>query len=168
MTRRGRRSGFSLGELLIVVMIIGILAAIAIPKFSNASQTARVNSLKENLRLLRTQVSVYKSQHLANPGFPAGDTQQEPTAAVATDQLLKFTDGYGNVSDTHSDVFRWGPYLDEVPKNPVNGAAGFKILGPADSFVADGTTAWLYQPSTGSLKANVVGADEMGRAIIDY
>jgi general secretion pathway protein G len=168
MTRRCRRVGFSLVEILIVVMIIGILAAIAIPKFSNASQTARVNALKEDLRLMRTQISVYKSQHAANPGYPGGDTQQEPTAAVAADQLLKFTDGNGNVSDTQSNIFRWGPYLDAIPKNPVNGEAGFKILGPAEAFVADGTTGWLYQPLTGTFKANIVGVDDTGRTIIDY
>jgi general secretion pathway protein G len=155
-------------EILIVVMIIGILAAIAVPKFSDASQMARENALKDDLRLMRTQIGVYKSQHENNPGYPGGNTQAEPTATVTADQLVKFTDGNGNVSDTHSDTYRWGPYLDAIPKNPVNGDAAIKILGPGDSFVADGTTGWLYQPSTGMFKANVVGNDETGRAIIDY
>ena len=34
--------------------------------------------------------------------------------------------------------------------------------------VADGTTGWLYQPATGTIKANVVGNDGAGHAIIDY
>ena len=71
--------GFTLVEILIVVMILGILAAVAIPKFANASQSARESSLKDNLRLLRTQLGVYKSQHSLYPGYPGGDFTATPT-----------------------------------------------------------------------------------------
>jgi general secretion pathway protein G len=162
------RRAFSLVEILIVVMILGILAAIAIPKFSNASQIARESSLKDNLRLLRTQLGVYKSQHAVYPGYPSGDPNQTPTAACAADQLLKFTDGRGNISDTSSDIFRWGPYMDMVPKNPINGNAAIKILAETDDFTPDGTTGWLYQPSSGAFKANIAGDDGAGHPIIDY
>jgi len=45
-----RRSGFTLIEILIVVVILGILAAIVIPQFSNASQMARQNTLKDEVQ----------------------------------------------------------------------------------------------------------------------
>jgi hypothetical protein len=55
-----------------------------------------------------------------------------------------------------------------IPDNPISGKSGWKILGPADPLVADGSTAWLYQPSTGIIKANVTGTDSLGVSIIDY
>src|SRR5436190_22719662 len=98
----GKKHGFTLVEILIVVMILGILAAIAIPKFSNASQLARENSLKDDLRLMRTQLGVYKSQHSLYPGYANGDSASTPTGAIAADQLLKYTDNNGVTSATGS------------------------------------------------------------------
>src|SRR6185312_718042 len=94
------RRGFTMVEILIVVVILGILAAIAVPKLSNASQVARESSLKESLRLKRTQLGVYKAQHDVYPGFPGGDASQTPSAQVMADQLLKYTDSLGNTSST--------------------------------------------------------------------
>src|SRR3982751_3820341 len=61
---RTRKSGFTLVEILIVVIILGILAAIVIPQFTNASQDARKNSLTSQLQTMRSQVELYKLQHL--------------------------------------------------------------------------------------------------------
>src|SRR3954447_18643882 len=61
---RTRKSGFTLVEILIVVIILGILAAIVIPQFTNASQDARKNSLTSQLQTIRSQVELYKLQHL--------------------------------------------------------------------------------------------------------
>src|SRR6476646_11580421 len=62
--RRIRRKGFTLVEILIVVIILGILAAFVIPQFTSASQDARKNSLTSQLQTLRSQLELYKLQHL--------------------------------------------------------------------------------------------------------
>ena len=60
---RKNNKGFTLVEILIVVIILGILAAIVIPQFTNASTDARKNSLSSQLQTMRSQFELYKLQH---------------------------------------------------------------------------------------------------------
>ncbi|MGN6371107.1 MAG: prepilin-type N-terminal cleavage/methylation domain-containing protein [Phycisphaerae bacterium] len=168
--RSGRKCGaFTLVEILIVVVIIGILAAIAVPKLSNASQVARESSLKEDLRFLRTQINVYRANHQeVFPGYPGGDTGQTPTQQAFNDQLTQYTNLFGNTSPTQTGPYTLGPYLPQVPANPVNSLTTIKMLGPTDAFTADGATGWLYQPSTGLIKPNLVGQDSEGHPFDNY
>ena len=69
-----RSKGFTLVEILIVVVILGILAGIVIAGFSNTSTEAKESMLKENLRIMRTQIGAYRAQHEdVSPGYPDGD-----------------------------------------------------------------------------------------------
>src|SRR5256885_16981145 len=63
MYSRKSNKGFTLVEILIVVIILGILAAIVIPQFTNASQDARKSSLVSQLQTIRSQLELYKLQH---------------------------------------------------------------------------------------------------------
>jgi general secretion pathway protein G len=166
---RKKFRAFTLVEILIVVVILGILAAIAVPKFSNASVVARENSLKEDLRMLRTQVGIYKANHNdVPPGYPAGDATQTPTAADFVNQLTLFTDINGNTSATQTGAYTYGAYLNPMPPNPLSGLATVKVLGPSDAATPDGTTGWIYQPSTNIVMANLTGADSSGQNYADY
>jgi len=80
---RVSRRGFTLIEILIVVIVLGILASIVIPQFSNASQESREATLRDCLHYLRTQVQIYKAQHGdVAAGFPNGDPTASPDFAT--------------------------------------------------------------------------------------
>ena len=115
VVRRTRKGGFTLVEILIVVIILGILAAIVIPQFTSASQDARKNSLTSQLQTLRSQIELYKLQHL----------DQLPSELVGGspnwNQFTMKTNDQGTTGTTSAHVF--GPYLQADPKNPLNGAS---------------------------------------------
>src|ERR1700716_1023915 len=93
------RSGFTLVEILIVVIILGILAAIVIPQFTNASTDARKSSMLSQLQTLRSQVQLFKLQH--NDVLPDLITNQ-------WSQLTSKTNLAGAVDTTATGLF--GPY----------------------------------------------------------
>ena len=62
-----RNKGFTLVEILIVVIILGILAAIVIPQFTEASNDARTSALQSDLQTFRSQLQLYKVQHNDTP-----------------------------------------------------------------------------------------------------
>ena len=58
-----RRWGFTLAEILIVVVILGMLAAIVIPQFTNASESENSDSLTLQIQMIRAQLELYQEQH---------------------------------------------------------------------------------------------------------
>lgn len=65
--RSGNRRGFTLVELLIVIIIIAVLAAIAIPKFANSGVRSKESALKANLKLYRNAVELFRNDTGAFP-----------------------------------------------------------------------------------------------------
>ncbi|MFN5495339.1 MAG: type II secretion system protein [bacterium] len=86
-----KRRGFTLIEILIVVVILGILAAIVVPQFTNASQEATASSIRSQLQTLRGQIELYRVRNggtlptgfddlLSPPAGQAPYLTQEPVA----------------------------------------------------------------------------------------
>jgi general secretion pathway protein G len=117
-----KTSGFTLVEILIVVIILGILAAIVIPQFTNASQDARKNSLVSQLQTIRSQVELYKMQHLDKlpPALAAGGTDGTTVWA----EMCTVTNAQHQTGQTDS---KFGPYLQAPPTNPLNGFSGVNV-----------------------------------------
>ncbi len=128
-TYRNHKSGFTLVEILIVVIILGILAAIVIPQFTNASTSARVASLQGQLQTLRSQIQLFKLQH--------NDVLPDLNATVPQwGQLMNKTTVAGAV-DNVAGTF--GPYLESIPANPLNGSSTVALpTAPAAGI------GWLY------------------------
>ena len=125
------KSGFTLVEILIVVVILGILAAIVIPQFTDASTEAKTSSLASNLQMLRAQIELYKIQHNDNP--PSG------VGATFIAQLTDTTDVNGAASGSD-----FGPYMRDIPVEPFTNVA---------TVSASGTTGWNYTVATGEIWA---------------
>ena len=145
MRTNKKNSGFTLVEILIVVVILGILAAIVIPQFSQASTEARENRMRADLQTTRSQIELYKIQHA--DGLPGAGTAS--LVAALTGQ----TDLAGAVS-TASDAF--GPYLQQIPVNPFSSTEtiGRTITeGTTDPIAASAVAGWFFNTGDGAFMA---------------
>lgn len=163
--------GFTMIEVLIVVLILGILASVVVPQFSSAAESARENALKDDLRYLRTQVLVYQAHHNGvAPGYPDGDRSATPTQDAFEAQMTRYSNAAGQTVTGPSKEHEFGPYLHRMPVNAVNGLSTIRFIGPGEPFPSEaaGTHGWVYQPSTARLVADAAGSDRRGVRFFDY
>jgi general secretion pathway protein G len=165
-----RKQGFTLVEILIVVVILGILAAIVIPHFTIASTHARGNSLKDQLFSLRTQISVFEAQHGFAPGYADGDTTSDPDQDLFVQQMTRSSDRWGTVAEPGTEGYDFGPYFTEIPPNPVNSLQTVQILPNAQSLpgAGDDSHGWIFHPASMTLKSDAIGADDEGVPFYQY
>jgi general secretion pathway protein G len=141
------QKAFTLVEILIVVIILGILAAIVIPQFTQASSDARDSALTSDLQTLRSQLALYRVQH--NDNFPA--------AASFEAQMTTKTNADGTTTGTPT----LGPYMQTLPKNPVTGVSTV-ATGTADP-TGSATGGWYYKTSGPTDSASNIYANDDGK-----
>jgi general secretion pathway protein G len=150
------KKAFTLVEILIVVSILGILAAIVAPQFRSHAQAARESAAKDNLRVLRTTIERYAATHNGiPPGYQNNDTSNNPTA-------LSF--------GRHLTFFEH--YLLSIPENPFNGKASTRVIIDTEDFpstpISTNQYGWIYKPATKTIKLNWPGVDSEGISYFDY
>jgi len=134
------RWAFTLIELVIVILLLGTIAMIVMPKFLDASQDAKESSLLSDLRTVRSQIEVYRNEH--NGRGPHLNERGELDPEQFIDRLTGRTFPSGQMTKYGP----CGPYLTEWPDNPFSprGIRGTVKFGWALRPPRDGTTGWYY------------------------
>lgn len=145
-----KSTGFTLVEILIVVIILGILAAIVIPQFTEASNDARESALASDLQTVRSQLELYKVQHLER--YPDKDAAGADDASVAN--FLARLTGRTLLTGEINAAGPFGPYLQKFPTNPFSPVGAdtvtFGVVDPAPG----GATGWYWNTNLGKFSAN--------------
>lgn len=180
-------------ELVLVVIILGLLAALAIPKLSRAGEFSTESALRERLMVLRTAIDLYHRDHgvypcatpneieISDDGCSASDANEKnhPQAAIQDcfgAQLTKHTSIKGETSENRIGPFSFGPYLrGSIPKSPLSNASG----SSAKILVIRGSTPpayqenfpqadWVFNCDTGDIAVNSDQQDSSGKRFDRY
>ncbi|MFK8111809.1 MAG: prepilin-type N-terminal cleavage/methylation domain-containing protein [Rubripirellula sp.] len=133
------RKGFSLIEMVIVILILGIIAAVAAPRMFDTATTAEQNTTRQQLAVLRNAIEMYRARSGIYPPMSS--------LPLAMESMLNGPFPSPSIGTARGDA---GVYYDSDSDTTV-------AVAPSPS--TDG--GWAYKPVNGSLKLNV-GPSEVG------
>ena len=142
------REGFTLIELMIVVGIIGLLAAVAIPQYGNLLEKANLGASLGNLASLRSAVSIYYGNNMGYPGT-IDPTKQAKMGGIITGDM---------------------PYVKAHYPQGVNSPYGNSITAVAVSGQVPGSmgNGWFYCNVDGMVYINSIANDIKGNSYTTY
>lgn len=160
-------------ELVVVIVIIGLVAAIAIPRVSRGSQRSREAALRADLRALRDAIDFYALEHDDDwPSLRAAGGGVGPQNGEAFKrQLTWYTAENGEASSTQDAEHYLGPYLRKIPPLPLGSRAGKDAVITVNAFstpgIAGDAYGWEVEHYRGRIRANLP-ADEVGSDEVRY
>ena len=139
MRRMKKNGGFTLIELVVVITILGILAAIIVPQFSSATTEARGSTVAEQLQSMNGQIMIYYAKNgNAYPAFA--------------------TEGWGALGDSTSLI--GGHYIGKAPKTPAWTSGDATSISVVTGAVrGSATTAWVWNSTQQQLFASYYNED---------
>jgi general secretion pathway protein G len=162
--------GFTLIEILIVVMILGILAAIVVPQFGSASKDAKTASLVSTVQTMRGQIGMFRLQHNdwlpgAAPLTGSGATFDQTTF---WNQLTLYSDITGNTNATRTTTFDKGPYMQGIPKNSLCPTAGAEsdVAATVDGAASATVVGFIYDYQGGAGSGRIWGTNTDGKTAV--
>lgn len=130
--------GFTLIELVIIIVVLGILAAVAIPRYQDMSAQAKESSARGSLGNIRSAITIYYAN-------------QAVTTGTATWPTLVQLQTYGTVLAT------------TMPRNPyqlTTNAPDSVVTGVTPGVIVGTRGGWAYLAATGQLWLNTSGVGE--------
>jgi prepilin-type N-terminal cleavage/methylation domain-containing protein len=174
------QAGFTLVELLIVVIILGVLAAIVIPQFSSSTTDAKEAALDSNLSALRSAIELYKVQHTngiypgavaTSAGAACASPAAKGTGVINTgqafiDSMIMYSDVAGNTCTVgDATVYKFGPYMrGKVPNDSITGKGSLAteiVVTTAGTPLAPAaaTGGWAMDTKSGQIVMNSNAVD---------
>lgn len=154
------RQAFTLIELLIVVVILAILAAVVIPQFSDAASDAKLSQLQSDLWTMREGIARYRFEHDGRGPHMLPNKSTDPDTNNFVLRLTSRTRATGQVD--LGPPGKLGPYLKSFAGNPFTSdtsEAGKVTYGTGNP--PSGTTGWYFNTNSGQLFANTSGHENL-------
>ena len=132
------QQGFTLIELVIIIVVLGILAAVAIPKYQDITAEAKASAAKGALGSMRSGISIY----YANAAVKTGTATWPPIDSMRTVNVVM---------------------SQSMPANPFQATANAPdsiVTGVTKGVVVGARGGWAYKPSTGEIWPNTNVAGE--------
>jgi prepilin-type N-terminal cleavage/methylation domain-containing protein len=178
--------GFTLVELLIVVVILAILSAIVVPQFASSTDEAKESALDSTLAGFRSAIALYYQQHGDNLGSKTavpgactgtagtGDASDAANKELALkSQLTLYTNAAGQACSKKDAGFVYGPYMklsnNEMPSNPITSVKTLEVVSAGDLDMSGSGAAggWKYDATNGKFIANDTDTDLGGSLTYD-